>query len=133
MMRLAAAFGLCVALAAASAGPAQAYYAHDTDARIRTLMYDPDQVVRLDAFFGYQMMVQFGPDERVENVAIGDGSAWQVTPNKAASLLFVKPVEHAARTNMTVVTDRRIYLFELDAQPESAASVIGITYVVRFL
>ena len=115
------------------AGPAYAYYAHDTDARIRTLMYDPDRVVRLDGFFGYQMMVQFGPDERVENVAIGDGSTWQVTPNKEASLLFVKPVDHAAKTNMTVVTDRRSYLFELDAHPESAAREIGMTYVVRFL
>ena len=132
MRRLASALKLCFALAVASAAPAQAYYAHDTDARIRTLFYDPDRVVRLDAFFGYQMMVQFGPDERVENVAIGDGSAWQVTPNKAASLLFVKPVDRAQRTNMTVVTDRRSYLFELDAHPASAASTVGMTYVVRF-
>ena len=133
MRRLAHAFGLCLALAATPVRPALAYYAHDTDSRIRTLMYDADRVVRLDAFFGYQMMVQFGPDERVENVAIGDGSSWQVTPNKAASLIFIKPVDHAARTNMTVVTDRRSYLFELDAHPASAAAQIGMTYVVRFL
>ena len=134
MRRLVPALGLCAVLAVASAAaPAQAYYAHDADARIRTLMYDPDRVVRLDGFFGYQMMVQFGPDERVENVAIGDGSSWQVTPNKEASLLFVKPVDHAVKTNMTVVTDRRSYLFELDAHPESAAREIGMTYVVRFL
>lgn len=110
-----------------------AYYAHPADTRIRVLPYDPNAVVRLDAFFGYQLMVQFAPDERVENVAIGDGSTWQVTPNKEASLLFVKPLEHATRTNMTVVTDLRSYLFELDAHPASAAAQFGMTYVVRFL
>ena len=125
---------VAAALAVLTAGsPAHAYYGHEPDSRIRTLMYDPDRVVRLDGFFGYQMMVQFGPDERIENVAIGDGSTWQVTPNKEASLLFVKPVEHAERTNMTVVTDLRSYLFELDAHPASAAHEVGMTYVVRFL
>ena len=112
--------------------PAQGAYGGYTDARIRTVFYDADHVVRIDAFFGYQLMVQFGGDERIENVAIGDGSSWQVTPNKAASLLFIKPIEHAASTNMTVVTDRRSYLFELDAHPPASARTLGMTYVVRF-
>lgn len=103
------------------------------DPRIRTFFYDPDKVVRLDGFVGYQMMLQFAADERVENVAIGEGSTWQVTPNKEASLLFIKPMVHAAHTNMTVVTDRREYLFELTAHRASEAGEMGIPYVVRFI
>jgi hypothetical protein len=38
---------------------------------------------------------------------------WQITPNRRASLLFVKPLPGAHRTNMTVVTDKRTYLFDL--------------------
>jgi type IV secretion system protein VirB9 len=100
------------------------------DSRIRTYAYDPDHVVPLDGVFGYETMIQFGPGERLENVAIGDGSSWQVTPNKGATLLFVKPMQHDSRTNMTVVTDRRAYLFELEVSPEKPAS--DRTYVVRF-
>ena len=98
------------------------------DPRIRTVLYDPDQVVRLNAAFGYQLMLQFGPDERIENVSIGDGSAWQVTPNKKATLLFIKPVESAARTNMTVVTDHHAYLFDLNVHAETGPT----PYHVRF-
>ncbi|HTX50270.1 MAG TPA: TrbG/VirB9 family P-type conjugative transfer protein [Caulobacteraceae bacterium] len=119
---------LCTAQVAAVASA----MAKNVDARIRTLMYDPDQVVPLNAVFGYQMMIQFGADERIEDVAIGDGSAWQITPNRGASLLFIKPLEHAAHTNMTVVTDRRSYLFELNAGPAQGASEGQMTYVLRF-
>jgi type IV secretion system protein VirB9 len=124
---------LLVAAAAIShASSEPTAYASYVDARIRTLMYDPDRVVPLNAFFGYQLMIQFGADERIENVAIGDGATWQVTPNRGANLLFVKPIDRAGRTNMTVVTDRRSYLFELNANPSRGVSVAEMTYVVRF-
>jgi type IV secretion system protein VirB9 len=102
------------------------------DARIRTVPYDADRVVLLNAYFGYQTMIQFGADERIEDVAIGNGEDWQITPNKGASLLFIKPLDHAARTNMTVVTDRRSYLFELAADPAIGAAGSQMTYVLRF-
>jgi type IV secretion system protein VirB9 len=127
---LAAALAAVFAASAARAAPAA--YADYSDARIRTLMYDQDRVVQVNAFFGYQLMIRFGADERIENVAIGDGASWQVTPNKGASLLFVKPVDHASRTNMTVVTDHRSYLFELIANPSKGVSPAEMTYVVRF-
>jgi len=102
------------------------------DPRIRTLMYDPDRVVAVHAVFGYQLMIQFGADERIEDVAIGDGAAWQVTPNKGASLLFIKPVDQAGATNMTVVTDRRSYLFQLSAHSAATMAPGEMTYVIRF-
>ena len=134
MTQTATLFALTFVLALAGSVDAQTRGQNTAaDPRIRTYYYDPDKVVRLDAFAGYQMMLQFGPDERVENVAIGEGSTWQVTPNKEANLLFIKPMAHAAHTNMTVVTDRREYLFELTAHPLSEASDLGIPYVVRFI
>jgi type IV secretion system protein VirB9 len=103
------------------------------DGRIRTVFYDPDQVVSLRGHFGFQMMLEFQPDERIENVSIGDALAWQVTPNKRANLLFIKPVEQAVGTNMTVVTDRRRYAFELTARKASGPRQSDLAYVVRFL
>ncbi len=132
MRRLALTVLVGLALAAGAGAHAQPSGQGYTDPRIRTIFYDPDKVVPLKAYFGYQMMIQFGADERIENVAIGEGSTWQVTPNKDASLLFIKPLEHAARTNMTVVTDQRSYLFELSARSVGEARDGDMTYVVRF-
>lgn len=84
-----------------------------TDPHIQTAFWNPDQVVRLKGRFGIQTMIEFGDAERIENVAIGDALGWQVTPNKRANKLFVKPVNPRAVTNMTVVTDRRTYSFAL--------------------
>jgi type IV secretion system protein VirB9 len=86
------------------------------DPRIRWVRYDPDQVVELRATMGYQMTIEFGEDERIENVSIGDSLGWQITPNRKATLLFVKPVARGARTNMTVITSSRRYMFELSSR-----------------
>lgn len=124
-----------LALGVALSGPALATETPRpgaVDSRIRTVAYDPDQVVRLTGYFGIQTMLEFAPDERIENVSIGDAMGWQVTPNKKANLLFLKPLDRTAATNMTVVTDRRRYVFELVvAGPK--ASMKDLAYVVRFL
>ena len=65
------------------------------DNRIRTLAYDPEQIVRILGKPGIQSTIEFAADERIENVAVGDSSAWQITPNRRASLLFVKPLARA--------------------------------------
>ncbi|WP_420141359.1 TrbG/VirB9 family P-type conjugative transfer protein [Sphingomonas sp.] len=109
-----------LSLAAASAA-----YAADT--RIVTRRYDPATIVTVAGQVGTQATIAFGDDERIENVAVGDSTMWQVTPNKRADLLFVKPVVKRARTNMTVVTDQRTYLFDLVANGVSQP-----VYVLRF-
>lgn len=100
-----------VALALLACAPA--YGAADT--RIRTEAYSPNQIVRILGKAGIQSTIEFADDERIENVAVGDSAAWQITPNHRASLLFVKPLTPRSRTNMTVVTDHRTYMFDLVA------------------
>lgn len=102
------------------------------DPHIQTVFYNPEQVVGLRAYLGYQLMIEFGPGERIENVSIGDAMGWQVTPNKKASLLFLKPIDLTPPTNMTVVTDRRRYAFELSARAAAKARPSSMAYVVRF-
>ena len=98
------------------------------DNRIRTLSYDANQIVRILGKAGIQSTIEFASDERIENVAVGDSSAWQITPNRRASLLFVKPLVARSRTNMTVVTDRRTYMFDLVAGEKSAAPVYALKF-----
>jgi type IV secretion system protein VirB9 len=121
-----------VALAMASAGlGAEKPHPGPRDPRIRTVFYDPDDVVQLMGDLGYQMAIEFGDGERIENVAIGNSLGWQVTPNKKATVLFLKPLSGKAATNMTVFTDRRRYVFQLAAR--DGAPTRDMAYVVRFL
>ncbi|MBB4087527.1 TrbG/VirB9 family P-type conjugative transfer protein [Sphingomonas carotinifaciens] len=113
---------ILLALAASASVPALA-----SDPRIATKFYDEGRVVRFEGRANLQSTIAFGEGERIENVAIGDSSRWQVTPNKRANVLFIKPVAISARTNMTVITDRHTYLFELVASPRAPS-----TYLLRF-
>ena len=98
------------------------------DPRLVERLYDPAQVVRIDGKARVQATIMFGDDEVIENVAIGDSQSWQVTPNKRANLLFVKPLSATAVTNMTVVTSKRTYLFDLVANPRGRP-----VYVLSFI
>lgn len=124
-MRPSAFFGAAVLLAL-SASQAQA------DARIRKLAYEPDAIVRLEGCFGFQTMVEFGPDERIENVGLGEAAQWLVSPNKRSNMLFVKPAYRTTHSNMTVSTDRRRYAFELVARDTPACRRGAVAYSVRF-
>jgi type IV secretion system protein VirB9 len=110
------------ATALALAMPLQA-----ADRRLVSRLYNPDEVIQLDGQAGVQASIAFAEDEHIENVAVGDSAAWQITPNKRANLLFVKPLAARARTNMTVVTDRRTYFFDLVAAPAGKP-----VYLLRF-
>lgn len=102
------------------------------DARLVERLYDPATVVRIEGRAKVQATIRFADDETIENVAIGDSQSWQVTPNKRANLLFVKPLEPTAATNMTVVTNRRTYMFDLVANPRfRPLYLLSFTYPVE--
>jgi type IV secretion system protein VirB9 len=99
-----------------------------TDARVKVLVYSPNQVYKLVAYYGYEIDVQIGDNEEIKTLAVGDSVAWQIAP--AGQHIFIKPMASPARTNLTVVTNRRTYTFDLSARstPEREA----IAFLVRF-
>mgnify|MGYP000104823618 CR=1 FL=1 len=100
------------------------------DPRLQTVPYDANQVVQLPVATGYQLMVAFDAGEHIETIAVGDSAGWQVSANKRGDFMFVKNLEANRPTNLTVVTDVRIYSFELlGAYPGETS----LPYVVRFL
>lgn len=111
-----------VPLALCVAGPAFA-----ADTRLVTHPYNENEVVRVEGRLGVQATIAFGDGELIENVAVGDAGSWQITPNKRADVLFIKPLAASARTNMTVLTDKRTYFFDLVAAPAARA-----VYLLRF-
>jgi len=95
------------------------------DARVKVVMYDPNNVVLLKERYGYQTQISFGPDETVQSVSVGDSSAWQVVP--VSNNLFIKPVA-VSKTNMTVLTNSNSYNFQLDSTDSNAK----LTYKLQF-
>lgn len=103
------------------------------DARIKTVVYNASDVVKIVGHYGYSTDIEFAPDEQVQSIALGDSLAWEVAPS--GSHLFVKPREDNAVTNATVVTNRRVYQFSLDARHAAGltgARSTGMFFEVRF-
>lgn len=98
-----------------------------TDSRIRTFVYGENEVFRLFTNYGYQSNVEFSRNEEVQTISIGDSSGWQLTP--AGNRLFVRAMEEKAHTNMTVITNKRVYQFELFAGNSEDDNLM---YVARF-
>lgn len=101
------------------------------DARVRYVPYDAINVVKVTASDLRSTLLQFGDDETVDVVAIGDQTAWSWS--KVRNLLFVRPSTSPARpTNMQVVTLRRdgqqrIYQLDLESGAPSSP-VFGINF-----
>jgi type IV secretion system protein VirB9 len=104
----------------------------DTDARLREVDYAEGAVYRLSGCLGFQTMIALASDERVDSIGLGDSSLWQVMPNKRGNLIFVKPTAVKAFSNMTIVTDKRSYNFELRSAPEADCQKGRVTYELRF-
>ncbi|APZ98113.1 hypothetical protein BWQ93_06205 [Sphingopyxis sp. QXT-31] len=100
------------------------------DASIQAVSYAEGKVVRLSATPGYQLTVEISADETIENIALGDSSAWHVAPSRRGDRIFIKPLQYGITTNMTVVTGTRTYLFELVPSRGGGA---GDAQIVRFV
>lgn len=86
-----------------------------TDSRIRTVTYHPDEVYNLKGLHGYHTTIQLGDDEKIMIIDLGDTSAWTISAG--INTVTIKPVADKADTNMTVRTDKRLYLFQLSTPP----------------
>lgn len=118
----------CVALMLGGAAEAEASAVPiATDSRVRTFVYGENEVFRITSKYGYQSNIEFGPKEEVETISVGDGVGFKVTP--AGTRLFVKPMKEGVTTNLTVVTTKHAYQFELSSEIKKEEDVI---YVVRF-
>lgn len=107
------ALGLLLALPGASADAQVRPQPGYGDARMQTIDYRRDQVVQIEGSPGYQVLIALAPDERIENVALGDSGAWQAVASQSGNLLFVRPTQDGVSTNMTVITSARFYAFDL--------------------
>ena len=102
------------------------------DARIRALVYAPDEVYRLKGYVGYQIDLEFEPGETF--VGLGTGDLDSLTFAAQDNHLFVKPKSGGIATNITVLTTRRAYHFDYAASDRRPDPEFGdVIYVLRFI
>jgi len=106
------------------------------DPRIKTIDYDPLQVVRVVGAFRTATQILFGPTETIQHVALGDTSGWEVAAE--SNILFAKPTAVRAPTNLIVTTTAaggrvRHYTFELSTRDgPTSRDAPNTFFVVRF-
>ncbi len=101
-----------------------------TDSRIKTLVYNPNEVFELKFYYGYQSFIEFADNEEIEMISIGESFAWRITP--AGKRLFIRPLEIAAHTNMTIITNKRTYHFDIKSGEYDGKADEELVYTVRF-
>ncbi|TIO04183.1 MAG: conjugal transfer protein TrbG, partial [Mesorhizobium sp.] len=70
------------------------------DGRVTSVVYQPNNVVTVNATYGISTMIIFDEDERFETISLGDTESWQVAPAEKGNILFVKPIAKNVTTNM---------------------------------
>lgn len=115
--------GVAPSIAAAAEVPTASRF----DSRIRTVIYNPEDVVTVATAAGSATTVRFEDGETYVNHVFGDAAAWSFA--EVSQGFAVKPVAERADTNLTVFTDRRVYVFELKyLAAKDAQSLFLVTF-----
>ncbi len=102
-----------------------------TDKRIKVINYQPNAIFSFVGYYNYQSTIELEKSEEVLSVSMGDTTSWQIVPS--GNLVFIKPIEDYATTNMTLITNKRRYIFELFAENTIDIRDPNITFVLKFL
>lgn len=81
------------------------------DSRILTVIYEPSNVVRIDGMVGIVTHIQLEPGEQYVDHAFGDSAGWWFAVS--GNNVFLKPKAEHSGTNLVLITNKRVYNFEL--------------------
>lgn len=101
------------------------------DKRVRTVLYEPTKVFYIRGWVGYHIDLQFESGEKF--LTLGGGDLDALSYGSFQNHLVIKPKASNVRTNLTVITSRRTYIFEYvvaSGPPPPAAD--DLIYSLRF-
>src|SRR5271156_5563195 len=99
------------------------------DGRVRTAVYNGEEVYRLRGYVGYQIDLEFESGESFTGLGAGDleGLSFVGQDNH----LFLKPKAARVATNLTVLTSRRHYQIDYSASSQRPGDQ-DLIYALRF-
>lgn len=111
----------CFALAAGQSHAEVGTVPSASDARIQTVRFTGDDIIRIAAAEGVVTTIELSKKEEIKDFAMGDRDAWHAAIN--GNLFVLKPKDIKADTNLTLFTNRRSYLFQLKTTSRTARNV----------
>lgn len=102
------------------------------DPRVRVVAYNPDDVVKLQGYVGYQIHMQWADGEQFVSLGSGDAAAFDIGVER--NHFFIKPKQERVGTNITVLTTRRVYHFEYSVAKAlpSGSALKNMVFSIRF-
>lgn len=102
-----------------------------SERKFRSYIYNPNEVYRYLGHYLFQGFIEFEKDENISTITMGDPSQWLF--EHLGNRLFLKPVgEGNSQTNMTVITNKKIYHFELTAKEAKGIDDKDLIFVAKF-
>lgn len=102
-----------------------------SERKFRSFVYNPNELYRYFGHYTYQGFIEFEAGELINTISMGNPTLWLV--ETLDNRLFLKPVgEDNSETNMTVLTNKRVYHFELVAKEAKGISDKDLIFVVKF-
>jgi type IV secretion system protein VirB9 len=101
------------------------------ESRIRVINYVPNSVISFTGHYNYHSIIEFSIDEEIKTITMGDSTSWQMNPS--GNRIFLKPVGLNATTNMTVITNKRTYFFEMHAEYATSISDNNLAFITKFM
>ena len=124
---------ICVALSSifcANVFSAQTPQSLASDAGIKVVTYNPNDVVTIVGKRFFTTTIEFGKNEVVngKNITSGDSVSWMASVYQdKPNFLALKPTRVGSDTNMTIVTNKHTYYFHLISESDG-----NPTYAVKF-
>jgi type IV secretion system protein VirB9 len=132
MVRFFTKFFLVFFLLASSALAAQLPRYLGSEKKFRSYIYNPNDVYRYIGHYTYQGFVEFAEGETISTISMGDPTLWLF--ESLGNRLFLKPVgEDGSETNMTIITNKKVYHFELLAREAKGITDPDLIFVVKFV
>ncbi len=125
---------LCVLLLLSSSVFAQeAPMSLSTDSRLSVIAYSPNNITSIKGNTFVATQIVFSNDEAILNIQSGDSAAWTVKVDENLPYtLFIKPEAYDSHTNMTVITNKHTYYFDLQSNKKDQI-ITNPSYGVRFI
>ena len=84
--------------------------------KIKTVTYSENNIIKLSSDTLMHTMIELNKNEDIQNISIGDSTAWNINvPKNTPNIIFIKPNMINSNTNMTVITDKNTYHFDLSS------------------
>ncbi len=119
-------------LLSSSAVAAQFPHYLGSEKKFRSYIYNPNDVYRYVGHYTYQGFIEFEEGETIGTISMGNPSLWLF--ETLGNRLFLKPVgEDNSETNMTVISSKRVYHFELMAKEAKGITDKDLIFVAKFV